>query len=1051
MSTIRIEVSGQSFDAPLPAAAVSVGRAEDADLRLQCDGVAGQHCVLEPLPGGRYKLRDANSGYPTRVNGIVVKQVSLSDGDVIEVGAVRIVYTTAGAPAPTPAATPAPAPAAAAAATPAPAAALPARPAPARPAPAKAAPARAAPAQAAPADDLPLQGVAAKPEAKPAPAAPTSARGEAPKKSKAGALLGVGIGIVALVIVVWAAGGLSDSGDGNPGLQQAYADGMRAYDAKDYERARMLWSRVVRDARGSPLGIKAKDRLGLIGAVDGEMRLALDSLWAQRLDLDGSALGRARGSFQDTFGANQLARFEAKRDLILQAQAAWKRDELAEMVGETKQHVAQAQFAEARENWRRFARAAPAAIDITADVDAALQQLITDAGARAEGLVARSEAWIQAGQAFRGVKLLSDMLPKFAGLPSHARLSKALATAEAARDKPVEYTPPAPGSDEPSGKPTQPAPPKPATTESEQKALAAKVSELLAQAEPWLKKRRYGDAAEVVKQALGALPDGEKKQALAGLAADWALAEKGLQRLVATIQSHTKRFGGVKLTERMTVSLVSADRDMLAARVTGGSSKWRWERLVPSAFGSLVARMRPGRDDALPAAALLHAVGLDAQAERTLYAAGQSGVPTTELFPVLARWRKETVPEGGYVVYQERYVTPGEREHLVLEAQITAALKQVDAREAKDRKAAYEALLALGEPAVARLKDALDRRRAFLIQEIASSRSFTGGKYKAKLLALLDQRRKHALALIYDGKAYPYPNPQKKSQKEVEARVDKVREVWERPFDLVAQWDKKLLARLEIVTEVDEYLSRVDPGYAPDLEELKARINKAIDVPSAADPSKREYSLKVQVYNTTLDCTATTEEKNNVRSVNEYRMMMGLLAVKINERLTRAARGHSRHMQKNGYFAHNVPSAYATPQNRTPGARVKRQGFGGGCGENIARGPSTGHGAFMAWFRSSGHHRNMLGRSWLQLGCGRADGTWWTQNFAGGSKSLKPPDALPAPDAAFAPEPEDKNGRPIPPGKIEVPDEVPPGDEGDEGDEGDGSDDEGGGSDDGGG
>jgi len=319
---------------------------------------------------------------------------------------------------------------------------------------------------------------------------------------------------------------------------------------------------------------------------------------------------------------------------------------------------------------------------------------------------------------------------------------------------------------------------------------------------------------------------------------------------------------------------------------------------------------------------------------------------------------------------------------------------------------------------------------------------------------LLDQRRRHALALIYDARAYPYPNPNKKNQKEVEARVDQVREVWERPFDLVAKWDKKLQASLALVTEVDEALSRVDGGYAPDLDEIKARINQAIDVPSAADSSKRPYSLKVLVYNTTLDCTATEQEKANVRSVNAYRMMMGLLAVKMNERLLRAARGHSRHMQKNGYFAHNVPAPYATPTNRTPGARAKVQGFGGGVGENIARGPSTGHGAFMAWFRSSGHHRNMLGRGWLLLGCGRAGGTWWTQNFGGGSKSLKPPDALPAPKPAYAPEPEDERGRPIPPGKIEVPDEAPPGDDGadepgfdDEDDEDDEEEDDGGSSD----
>ena len=130
----------------------------------------------------------------------------------------------------------------------------------------------------------------------------------------------------------------------------------------------------------------------------------------------------------------------------------------------------------------------------------------------------------------------------------------------------------------------------------------------------------------------------------------------------------------------------------------------------------------------------------------------------------------------------------------------------------------------------------------------------------------------------------------------------------------------------------------------------------------------------------TLTTTAGPEEKANVKSVNDYRMMMGLLAVKIDEKLVRAARGHSRHMATNGYFAHNVPAPYATPTNRTPGVRAKQQGFGGGVGENIARGPGTGHGAFMAWFRSSGHHRNMLSGGHRWMGTGNSGGHW-TQKF----------------------------------------------------------------------
>jgi uncharacterized protein YkwD len=392
---------------------------------------------------------------------------------------------------------------------------------------------------------------------------------------------------------------------------------------------------------------------------------------------------------------------------------------------------------------------------------------------------------------------------------------------------------------------------------------------------------------------------------------------------------------------------------------------------------------------------------------------------------VLARWRGEEVPEGGYVVHEARYVTPEQREFLIREARIEAALKIVSHRDAEQRAAAYDTLLEIGEPARERFQRALTNQRRYLVDELVSSRSFTGSKYKAKLLKLLAERRRHALALIYDARAYPYPNPNKQNQKEVVARVDKVREVWERPFDLVAQWDKKLGGHLAGITEVDEVLSKVDAGYRPDLDGIKDRINKAIDVPSSADTSLREYSLKVLGYNETLDTTATHQEKDNTRVVNEYRMMMGLAAVKINERLLRAARGHSRHMQQNNYFAHNVPSPYATPENRTPGARAKRQGFGGGVGENIARGPNTGRGAFRAWFGSSGHHRNMLGRGWLQMGCGRAGGTWWTQLFASGSKSLKAPDKLPDPEPAVAPDPEGTT--PVPERPPELPDEVPPG------------------------
>ncbi|MDJ0523083.1 MAG: CAP domain-containing protein [Planctomycetota bacterium] len=1014
MPAIRIEIQGQSFDAPLPDAAVRIGSAEDADLRLQVSGLGSEQCVLEPLPGGRFKLRDSGSGYPTKVNGIEIKQVSLSDGDLIEIGDARITYVASGAPA----AAPAPA-------VPAPAA-RPAQPArPAEPAPRAARPAQPAPEGA---DAAPRAQAERKSAAAAKPAAERSGdqprRGERAAKKSRVPVLGIVAAVLVLGVIVFAVSGLGSGGQ--DAAERLYAEGQRLYDAQDYAGARALWRQLADDKTAGLLRARASEGLELIGDVQREMDSRLERIWSERLDMTPEALAGARRRFLESYGDSKAAAFDDLITRVRKAQAWWKKDHLAKTRAEADEHTRLSFFAKARAAWKRLARAAPAAVDVLTEVDESLKQLDADADAKAAEIVERVDAWNKAGRTFNSKALLQDMLPRFEGLAAHASLQKAWERTLVEHAKPVIIEPTQPGPDRPT-RPDQPTPTQP-TTEDARRALEKRVADLLAKAKARADVRDFQAAAELLRGELESFPPGDVRARLEGRARDHELAEDGLARLIADINANPDRYQRIKLTTRLSVAVIEADRETLSAKVSGGRSKHHWSRIGSSAFVQLVERMRPGKATGIPAAALLHAVGKQAPAERVLYMAGEDGCPTSDLFPLLARWRGESIPEGGYVVHKARYVTPQEREHLIREEKIAAALKRLDARDAAERKAAYEELLAIGEPARERFQSALSSRRAWLIDQLVRSKSFTGGKYKAKLLKLLAERRKHALALIYDAQAYPYPNPQKKNQKEVEARVDKVREVWERPFDLVAQWDKKLEERLAGVTEVDEILSRVDSGYTPDLQEIKDRINKAIDVPSSADPGKRPYSLKVLVYNTTLPTTATPMEKQNVRSVNDYRMMMGLLAVKIDEKLTRAARGHSRHMAQNGYFAHNVPGPYATPENRTPGSRAKQQGFGGGVGENIARGPSTGHGAFMAWFRSSGHHRNMLGRGWMVMGCGRANGSWWTQLFGGGSKSLKTPDKLPDPAPPFAPDKEgpDKPDRPDMP--FEVPDEVPPGD-----------------------
>ena len=96
MTTIRIDIRGRQFEAELPLGqVVRLGRQAGLELTLEGQGVAAVHCSLEALPDGRVRLRDLESGEPTRRNGAVVRQAALYEGDVVEVGEVRV---TVGAP-----------------------------------------------------------------------------------------------------------------------------------------------------------------------------------------------------------------------------------------------------------------------------------------------------------------------------------------------------------------------------------------------------------------------------------------------------------------------------------------------------------------------------------------------------------------------------------------------------------------------------------------------------------------------------------------------------------------------------------------------------------------------------------------------------------------------------------------------------------------------------------------------------------------------------------------------------------------------------------------
>lgn len=964
MTRIRIDIRGRSFEADLPLGhAVRVGRQAGLELTLDADGVAAVHCTLEALPDGRVRLVDGGSGQPTRRNGAVVKQAALSEGDVVELGTARI---------------------------------------------AVGAPALDAAAPAAPPPPAEFQGQ------------PRAARRSAPSEGSARASAGrarapsrAPLYVVGAIVVVGALAGLFLMGGGeapvarDPRLLEAKAH----VDAGRLAAAGAVLDALETAARDPDAVREMRERIARLAV---RIEAALEDLEAVRLDKNDDMLAAHRRDLIARFGEDAGPRMDAFIGRVHEARAAWLQQR-AEAIGrDTPAWQREHRFDLWRAAWDTVERSAPVGVDAREWVAAGRAEVEAAASAMAQRLLAEGEDRLERGLSWQAVDGLERVVAGYAGFPEHADLVALLARAREAKARPYE---PEPGAPE-AGTPPAPAPgttppeaPPAEVPEAPTLGVEGALAAARAVASEALDKRAFGAAAEAARGAADAVPAGAPRAAVEALAADLARAHSGFERLVAAIGADPKPFRNVPVGGRLRVDVRKADAVGFDAAVQGGESRFVWARVATATWEVLLERLHPEGEAAFEVACLARALDLQGQADRWLVAAGAGGFDEPSLFRVVARWRGEDLPADGYVAYDGRYVTHAERDWLEREKAIVAALGDLDASRLEVRRAAYDRLLELGVQAAERFATALKARRARIVDALAAAPAWTSTKTKARLFAELERRRAHALDLIRDEAAYPYPNPEHLSQAEVELRVDAVRQVWERPFELIVAWDERLAADLEALSEVDEVLVRVDPAHDASLEALAQRVNAAVDmpavVPEAGAARNRAYSLEVLAFNTKVATTATPQERDNVLAVNEYRMMMGLVALKIHERLLRAARGHSRHMLEGNYFDHNVPADKGrTNENHTPGARAKAQGYGGGVGENIAMGLDSGRDAFRAWFTSSGHHRNMLGAGWTEMACGRQR-AYWTQLFgAMTGRSLDAPDPLPAPPPYFAPQDE---------------------------------------------
>ncbi|TAH64672.1 MAG: FHA domain-containing protein [Rhodopseudomonas palustris] len=86
---------GQSTREPIRQSVTRIGRNRDNDLILSNSSVHRSHAVLSRDPSGRFTIVDLDTANGVRVNGTLVKSNELSDGDVVELGEVRMRFRAA--------------------------------------------------------------------------------------------------------------------------------------------------------------------------------------------------------------------------------------------------------------------------------------------------------------------------------------------------------------------------------------------------------------------------------------------------------------------------------------------------------------------------------------------------------------------------------------------------------------------------------------------------------------------------------------------------------------------------------------------------------------------------------------------------------------------------------------------------------------------------------------------------------------------------------------------------------------------------------------------
>ncbi|GEM_PF-3639690 len=961
MAKLIVRQGGQEQVVDLSEATVTMGRSSEQNtIALRDIKASRQHLQIEKATHG-WKLVDLESSNGTSVNGQKVNTALLRNGDKITVGAVEVQFIDEHAatvdvpPDQVPAASkPAPEPSPSETAVPV----LISRPAPSVDAP------------------------------KPAPLV----REVAPrKKNYVGMAIGLAAGFAALCVlkILW-----NDiSFESN--ARDAYASAVQLKEQGKMADAAKAYEKVLLDYKGTKVETGAQRDLKQVRDHMARWDEAKDELSHAKLlacvqsdpmyvEME---LSQLAARYADTPYAGE---FQALIEQMKHEMASRADDSFATAKKRAADAASRGIYGDSLDEWKRF-QANFAGLPICEKVEAEISSILAAASKDWNGIVATANDLALDGKFIEARKTYRDNENRFRGTRYIAEVGRKMRVLEALA----------------SGSSADEL----AQAEKRLAPHRGDLDQLALRADDLARQRLFTKALEAVTELdarLAEVKDDALKAEYGPRGSDIRDMAGLFGKLVARLHDGSFQNKKYALAPEVTGEIADATDLYLDVKFSQGFARVNWVNVPAPQLLELAGRMGLESEDVYALAVFAWDNGLDRDGNITMQQfanrAKDAGKP--RLFNSVARHRAIPEPSDGFTYFKERWLTLEEHKYALLDDKrdgICSRIKASDDGDMMKGLGEMDALLAdatlradfVDSCKKARIASLVEKKNQKIAAVMALPAYMNFNKLKG-LKQQLNAARKEAMATIFDLKIYPDENHGIVGQSKVDEKVDAVRDLWDKPLAVVAKFDTNVETAINSVKKIQELLQKYDApqvsasgaedGGNEELESILAVINEKLSLRNvcldSGETSILEYNKKVWAFNEKVESDIRGEERQVITLVNEYREMMGMKILEIEDHLVQAARKHSMDMEAKGYFAHD------SLDGRGPGDRCREAGYKSmGVGENIAMGMSTPEEANNGWYNSSGHHRNMLG-GWNQMGCGRS-GVYWTEDFGAGTSQAR--------------------------------------------------------------